>query len=206
MAPIWRPDGGALAYARFEPTGLIDYSQPTLSPAETWQVNADGSDQRFVALGSPMAWSPDGERILVERCCFPGDFPDELWVVRADGSVETRLPDLNNAGHTGGPLAEWSPDGSQIVVAGIQRMYIVQPDGSGFTELPSDGFFLGWSPDGRELLLARELPDVGNLGMANWELSTMRVADGRVQPIGEIPSGGLFINGAWQPVLAYPGE
>jgi hypothetical protein len=92
--------------------------------------NADGSGVRVLAdvcgvypsLGGP-AWSPDGT-LIAFNC------RDNMWVVGADGSGLTRMPDGQNP--------YWSPDGSRIAFdpspnSGLgtgPRLAIVDADGT----------------------------------------------------------------------------
>jgi Tol biopolymer transport system component len=71
--PAWSPDGRRIAFRRFD----------------LFVVNADGSGLRRLARnGSAPAWSPDGRTIafLHNR---------EVYIVKADGSDERRLTQLN---------------------------------------------------------------------------------------------------------------
>jgi hypothetical protein len=38
-----------------------------------------------------------------------------------------------------GQFFSWSPDGSAIIVAGANEMYLIRPDGSGLTPFPVEG-------------------------------------------------------------------
>ena len=195
-SPFWRPDGGALAYGSHEiPVDGGSWVRP-----EVHLVNADGSGQRLLGLGTPWARSPDGGRIVLARRPSQSG-PEEVWVARTDGSGEIRLPVALWSRVRGA----WSPDGSRIAVAGgdqdgVYHTYLMRPDGSGLESIPSNDFFGGWSPDGREVLLLRESPDG-----SRQVLSRLRLADGQVQLIGEITA--LPVPGfAWQPIVVYPGR
>ena len=64
-------------------------------------MKADGSRQRRLTQGHvhfSVAWSPDGRKMLFERGnprhhrgVVPGEFPEELHVMNADGSGQRRL-------------------------------------------------------------------------------------------------------------------
>jgi len=150
----WAPDARHLAYS--------------VAPAAR-----DGSDVAIVGLdGSapiqvtssgdarPIAWSPDGDRLLYGRS---GDVGNDLYTVAADGRDVRQLTIDHRA--QGGT---WSPDGSQIlyeddVVGGTQQAdsatWVMAWDGSGKARL-GPCCSAGWSRDGRYAYL-----DSGGLGL-----------------------------------------
>jgi Tol biopolymer transport system component len=68
-----------------------------------WVIDADGSHPRRLTArasdGEP-AWSPTGSQIVFTR--RRGDFRLDLWLMRRDGSHQTRL--IKN-----GSSASWQP-------------------------------------------------------------------------------------------------
>ncbi len=131
---------------------------------EIYGMNADGSD--LVQLTSyPEAWfsmspswSPDGMRIAFSQgALITGT--EEIHVMYADGSGETRLTD--SAGADWVPV--WSPDGKQILFASERdanwEIYVMDADGTGATNLtnnPADDNYPSWSPDGTHITFASE--------------------------------------------------
>ena len=98
--PAFSPDGTQIAYLDQHFDKSLDEAGLSLKV-----VNADGTGVRVLhevdyhfALSGP-AWSPDGTHIAYSRA-------NSLWVVGADGSGLTRMPDGHNP--------YWSPDGSRI--------------------------------------------------------------------------------------------
>ncbi len=90
-------------------TGQIYFSRSlTSTRAETWTMNADGTNQRRAntAIKSLLTgrWSPDGKKVVFRK----DDGTQTHYLADADGSNETALR------FTPGNL-DWSPDGSQFV-------------------------------------------------------------------------------------------
>jgi dipeptidyl aminopeptidase/acylaminoacyl peptidase len=148
----WSPDGSRIAFI----WQSLDEPSTTLKV-----VDDDGSEVRDISSWSaggccfpeatdlrPLAWSPDGARIVtVEE---PG--PDQpegqaetIVLVHPDGSGESVL--------TEGSFFDLSPDGSRIVVAearldtdpGPYSIRVMNLDGTG-VEWLADGEFPVWSP------------------------------------------------------------
>ena len=133
--PIWSPDGNKIAFESER-----DGQQ------EIYVMNADGSVQTNLTNNSSpdyladccyprQSWSPDGSKIAfaTER-----HGPDEIYVMNADGSAQTRL--TNNTVGDWDPI--WSPDGTQIAFESNRdgdddELYLMNPDGTGVTRLTS---------------------------------------------------------------------
>ena len=84
--PAWSPDGRRIAFRRFDLRG-------TAGPSGLFVVNADGSGLRRLAphaenVPRSFAWSPDGRTMA-----FLHNW--EVYIVKADGSDERRLTQLN---------------------------------------------------------------------------------------------------------------
>jgi WD40-like Beta Propeller Repeat len=90
--------------------------------------------------GSPIAWSPDGSRLLVVREVPPPDpsviFSSDLFVVNSDGT-ETRLTDAN--GSIDG--SSFSPDGTAVVYATTRDCWW-REDCEAETENPSSAIYV----------------------------------------------------------------
>jgi dipeptidyl aminopeptidase/acylaminoacyl peptidase len=97
------PDGRRIIYTRQQVNRLEDRWEPSL-----WIVNADGSQNRFLAKGGNARWAPDGQRIL--------------YIAEADGRPEVfvRWIDVDGPAtqvtRTTDRIADarWSPDGQSI--------------------------------------------------------------------------------------------
>ncbi|HEX5824008.1 MAG TPA: oligogalacturonate lyase family protein [Candidatus Limnocylindrales bacterium] len=168
-APSWSPDGRRIAYD--------DHDEGTI-----WVVDADGSNARRLAAQSGGAsWSPDGARIVFFswRDHSGQDQRNELYVMNADGSSQTRLTD--NEAEDVEPT--WSPDGRRIAFTssrdGNPEIYVAAADGRGQRRLttdpaPDEG--PAWAPDGARILFTsyRDGADPLSLGQGNAEILTIR--------------------------------
>jgi Tol biopolymer transport system component len=108
--PTWSPDSDRLAFLRGD---------------EVWVIDADGSDERFVAErahGTPH-WSSDGDTIVFPR-------GPSMYVVPADGGEACRIePDDPSAGHDlSGPYR--LQDGRIFFTAHADHVWTMGPDGS----------------------------------------------------------------------------
>jgi TolB protein len=156
---VLSPDGSRVAFG----IERADKQFQTLMVAAT-----DGSSlvkiSGEMADGAAPAFSPDGSRIAF----YSGDSTDysgngssgRLSVADVDGTSEPTIVASNARpvyGYVFGyERLEWSPDGSRIAFNGTQGyggsdIYVVNPDGSGLTNLTNDGLSSSWptwSPDG----------------------------------------------------------
>ena len=121
-------------------------------------MNVDGSDLTRLThnTGRFPHWSPDGRRIAFSS---RRDGNNEIYVMNADGSGQTRLTD-----HEAYDVyPHWSPDGRRIGFISRGRtsgennhIYVMNADGSGVTRLmdtQSGSYmpFISWSPDGQRI-------------------------------------------------------
>jgi Tol biopolymer transport system component len=147
------------------PEGKIVFSRNINGHNELVLTNTDGSDIKHLADSAPYsldAWgvtlSPDGERVAF-AVSQNGAIPEEtvamgIYIMALDGSKLM---------HVSGKLKSavspaWSPDGSQIVLSGTQRLngdwdiYSIRIHGGDLLRLasyPANDVHPIWSPDGR---------------------------------------------------------
>jgi len=117
----WSPDGTKIAFR--DPDGFISV------------INTDGTGQTRLTsvMGSHPSWAPNGTRIAF-AAYFPGDppndHPDEIYVMKADGSEPTRLTENTVLDHS----PAWSPDGTRIAFSSLRtgsvQIHSMNPDGS----------------------------------------------------------------------------
>jgi Tol biopolymer transport system component len=137
------PDGSSLLYVD-RPDGSLWLSKMN----ENKQLRLTNAP----LVATAPRWSRDGQRILFTGI-QPGR-PRQIYTLSADGgAMRMVLPDARE-----GASADWSPDGTQLVVAmreiKIQPkfgIYLFKPQTGEFTLLPESRGFAEprWSPDGR---------------------------------------------------------
>jgi hypothetical protein len=182
FSPIWSPVGGKLAYlgGSGPGTGLI-------------VANEDGSNPVQVAQGyfieSKFDWSPNGTRIAyAKETCVSDRCIYDVWSARADGTEDRQLTFTDNQERS----AEWSPDGTKIAfiasnpdLSGNAGIFMMNADGSGITQLRSDGGYPFWRP------LVNHPPDCsgvtaspGSIWPPNHKLVTVTLS-GATDPDGD---------------------
>jgi hypothetical protein len=145
VPPDGRPEGifadvsGWIAYGDHRGIWAVD---PTRPGDPDSQVQLSSKD------GTPIAWSPDGSKLLVLRNL--SDLMDSvemvLFVLNADGT-ETRLAQAGDRS-----AADFTPDGSQVVYGDGDNIYVIDAEG-GTPELLLAGDPPLWtfSPDGTQI-------------------------------------------------------
>jgi dipeptidyl aminopeptidase/acylaminoacyl peptidase len=189
----WSPDGTSIAYATPDPPGqkALDQREDSFvmgddglftsaapRPQHIWMVNADGSGNRRLTLGSwslpesapnvppppPLSWSRDGQWIVFPRRATPsiGDLDEStVWAVDVQNGRLRKLTQHERFEHD--PL--FSPDGSKVSYmfprdgepSNLTDVYVAPAaggDGSDVTaSLDRDINEARWMPDGKSLLV-----------------------------------------------------
>jgi dipeptidyl aminopeptidase/acylaminoacyl peptidase len=127
------PDGARIVYTR-EHVNMIDDKWD----AETWVVNSDGSQHRFLVKGSSARWSPDGKRLLYLADGEPKGSQIFVRWVDVDGPA-TQITHVAETPRN----VKWSPDGKSIAFSmfePVQEKWSIsmpgEPKGAKWTPAP----------------------------------------------------------------------
>ncbi|OEU73404.1 MAG: hypothetical protein BA869_02215, partial [Desulfuromonadales bacterium C00003107] len=130
----YSPDNTKIAFGEYYQSGI-------------WVMNADGDGQvQLTSSGNAPTWSPDGAKIAYH---VGGTTVTErrIWVTDVDGSNAQKLSD------SPGDFPAWSPDGTKIAYTGEldNDIRLINPDGTGDTQLCAHSIDPAWSPDGTKI-------------------------------------------------------
>lgn len=173
-----------------------------------YTLGLEGGTPRLITPLGPSylhGWSPDGETLTY--CAERGGEYD-IYVVPAEGGVETRLTD--SPGLNDGP--EYDPSGEYIwfnsVRTGLMQVWRMRADGSEQTQMTFDEDRNSWfphvSPQGDHVVLLAyakgDLEPHEHLPNKHVELRLMSVKTGEVETIAELFGGQGTINvNSWAP-------
>jgi Tol biopolymer transport system component len=151
-------------------TWAIAYSRPEWSATYQTEVpmirltNDAGSAQASFVFGSAPTWSPDGTQLAFVRVaceydyyyysCYP------LGLGKAGTTASEVVPITNNAADVD-PV--WRPDGTRIAFTSASSLHLINPDGTGLTQVTAVGSAASpnWSPDGSAIAYTCQV-DVDN--------------------------------------------
>jgi len=148
--PAWSPDGLKMAGSSWN-NGIILFSLDSSSLTQITQP-PEPFDLATYFVDYEPAWSPDGSKIVFSRaddCDVADCYSSRLYVVDSDGSNPTVLTPQANLGDS----PAWSPDGRKIVFGGYSSgdLYVINPDGSGLTNLTNTNDQFEHSPSWQPL-------------------------------------------------------
>jgi hypothetical protein len=175
------PDGAEVAVISENPMDFGDSLDVYDLASHSWTGLAHATD---AGIGGP-AWLPDSAHLVAQLPDGPDYATSALWIYALDGSRTlipgTRLPNL-----TGITSFAVAPSGLQIAfskrVSGVDKVFMMNIDGSSVTALGSTGRVRGWLHDGSRLLLSDSL--AGTDGRpAGSVLSTVTPRGGSPTPL-----------------------
>jgi Tol biopolymer transport system component len=171
------PDGQKLAFSKLHAGG------------ESWEIYVMDVDGTNVARLTNQpgcdispSWSPDGEKLAFASF---RDGSGHIYIMNADGTDQTALPQTSVGCGSSAGFPAWSPDGQKIAYEDNtdfnNEIFVVNPDGTGLTNLtnnPANDGDPSWSPDGQKIAFHsnRVFPFFGGL----FEIFVMN-ADGTEQ-------------------------
>ncbi|MBE9509424.1 MAG: PD40 domain-containing protein [Bacteroidetes bacterium] len=138
----WSPDGKKIAFTRRDKTIAEDIWVISISDSKLMPVtNSLGTEH------SP-AWSPDGKTIAYRK-------ESAIWLASVNGNKTEMI--LKNGGYP-----QWSPDCKWLFHSNWENKHLYSLDGNKnlrFTAPKQVGDFIGFSPNGKKMLLYRSSYD-----------------------------------------------
>ena len=216
----WGPDGRTIAITLSGGTlALFDATrtgEPTIVAGDVG-VGVDGLNDHVASLFRP----PSGQELLVVNNAGS----PSLQVIRADGTlIRTLLESTPGFSYTSLWGAQWSPDGSQVVVlVNVEappdvrgHPYVLDADGSNLRPLfdGADDHLLdagapAWSPDGTRIAFMQWGRHADNVGQDFLPIAVVDVATGANHTVGLTSPNG-WNSWAWSPdgasILEVPGD
>ncbi len=176
-APSWSPHGAFVSFTRARSVPFPHGDAREVTTIWTRPVDGSAPARRLLTpeFDVDVEASPDGTKIAytsVRPFSTSG-----VYVSDADGGNETFL-------HPG-EAPDWSPDGTKILLGSVSGLYVVNPDGSLPTQVPTPAFgsieSWRWHPDGTRVSVVSygdlECRDVYAMNLDGTNVTRMTRAD-----------------------------
>jgi len=153
------------------------------------RIKPSGEVEAVIEDSSSQDWwprvSPDKETILWYKSPLSGDLNNyaeaELWMANPDGSNQRRVLESGAYGWTEMGVADWSPDGSQLVMAAIDdsghyHIFITDAEGRNPRKISQRNSLFAdpsWSPDGTKIVYTAFPEDYVGINFFKLEIHTM---------------------------------
>lgn len=150
------PDGTKVAVRSTNPMDFGDSLDVYDLASHTWTGLTHATD---AGIGEP-SWLPDSTHLLELEPDPPGGTSTALFVYALDGS-RTLVPGTRSSGLSYITSYAVAPSGRQIAlsrhVSGVDKVFIMNIDGTSLTTLGATGRVQGWTHDGSRILLSDRL-------------------------------------------------
>jgi Tol biopolymer transport system component len=187
LHPAWTPDGGRLVFDD-------DTDPATRTGRSIFSVTVDGGDRRvLVANAEEPAYSPTGSKVAYVAL-DENARPIGIAVADADGNDPQLI--FSSTSVAWFPAPAWSPKGTAVAFSvqtgpsGETAIVVARADGTGERVVASEGYFLGWSRDGKLIAYDRR----AGIFVVHPDGSGRRLLVKRRSPRGA----------AWRPAVALP--
>ncbi len=208
--PAWSPDGDELLFTRAigRPAG----GTPGLLPIGMFAIDADGSGEAqvpviglpsYVRYFSDPAWSPDGNRIVANLAAegvagIPPEVTSGALHVMNRSGIDARPLNVNT---DTGRAPDWDATNERLAFecdrGGTTAICITDENGDSLEMLTSGSApdtDPAWSPDGSQLLFARDTLDGGGIWRINADGTGLeQIVVGRTMSPSWSPDGTRFV-------------
>ena len=209
LAPSLSPDGGRIMFLSERDRLAVDlFMADTAAGAVTDKIISTAADPHFDSLQyihSSGAWDPEGHRFAL-AAVREGDAV--LVILGLDGPEQRREIRLSGVREVYNP--SWSPDGSHIVLSGLQGglsdLFVYSLATGELRQLTADPYAdlqPAWSPDGKTIAFAtdRFTTDLADLRFGPLRIGLIDVETLDIQPVAVATDDGgmpLFTSAAKQ--------
>jgi TolB protein len=162
----WMPNGQGFVF-----NGVADLHDQYAGISNIYLVDIDGTNLQQITTTNDSrdpSCAPNGQSIVYSKVIIPQSL-FHLYSMNVQGGNVQMLLDHNCS------YPAWSPDGTRIVGSyevspASHHLFLINPDGSGLTILPSQSSYTSnprWSPDGGRIVFAYNSGNAVGLAIIN---------------------------------------